>query len=800
MKIFPQSASEKLGYTAVLEAASVYLRSVMGQEELENLKPVSVESIVVHKLSLLRELMDVLQFESEVPFEHPFDIRESAKRSRVKRALLSPEQLHQIRQFCITCRLLQNYLRAKSETHPLLSQLSQQIIPLKEVEREIGEVITEHGSVKDNASPALRQIRKSLGSRRNELRSAIDRIIRQMSKDGYLAEFEATIRNGRMVLPVRAEHKRKISGFVQDVSATGQTVYLEPTETLHINNDIRELEQQERAEIERILMELTAAIGLKHEHLLSNAAQIGRFDLLLATARLSLSLGCSIPSVGAKHQLSLQNARNPVLMLRNRRLPKEQREEIVPLNMKLEPDEKGVIITGPNAGGKSVSLKTAALLSMMAQSGFAIPADDTSTLPLFSGLWLDMGDEQSIDNDLSTFSSRLAWMRETLKGADAGSLVLVDEAGTGTDPEEGVALFQAFLEILHQRGCMILATTHHGNLKVFAHNYPGFVNASMEFDRNRLTPTYRFRKGVPGSSYAFEMSERLGLSPDLLKRARELVGDSKNRLESLITEMEEKAQEAGDIRSKTLREQVKAEKLMRDYEQRLKTLTAERDKLREKALTDAREIMQSANARIEEAIQKVYEAGTDKEKIKQIRAEVNQHRQAVEADLEQTSARRKGRLPDAADASPPKPGDTVRLSDSNATGELIEVNGNQAVVDVNGLRLKTKYKNLVKTQKPKEQKREPVFSTADDDFTPVPVPATLDIRGFRGEQAGSELMHYLDRVSASSLRRIEIIHGKGDGVLKKIVHEQLAKRKEVSKFEFAPWEQGGPGCTIVELG
>lgn len=797
MKIFPSSSPEKLGFNAVIEAASAYIKSVMGEEELENLRAVSAERIVNHKLSLLRELMDALQYENEVPFEHPHDIREYAKRSRVKRALLSPEQLHQVRQFCTTARRLKNHLRSKSETHPLLSQLSQELIPLKEIERKIGDVITDHGSIKDNASPALRQIRKSLGSRRNELRSAIDRIIRQMSKDGYLAEFEATIRNGRMVLPVRAEHKRKISGFVQDVSATGQTVYLEPTETLHINNDIRELEQQERAEIERILMELTAEIGTGHEHLLNNAASVGRFDLLLAIARFSLSLGCSIPEIGESRQLSLENARNPVLMLRNRRMPKEQREEIVPLNMKLEADEKGVIITGPNAGGKSVSLKTVALLSMMAQSGFAIPADDTSSLPLFTGVWLDMGDEQSIDNDLSTFSSRLAWMRETLKGADSGSLVLVDEAGTGTDPEEGVALFQAFLEILHRRGCTILATTHHGNLKVFAHNYPGFVNASMEFDRNRLTPTYRFRKGVPGSSYAFEMSQRLGLSPDLLNRARELVGESKNKLESLITEMEEKAQQAGEIRSKTIREQVKAEKLIRDYEQRLKTLTAERDKLREKALIDARDIMKSANARIEEAIQKVYEAGTDKEKIKEIRAEVAQHRQTVEDDLEQTSARRKGKQED--DKTPPKPGDTVRLTDSNATGELIEVNGNQAVVDVNGLRLKTRYKNLVRTQKPKPQKREPVFSTADDDFNPIPVPPSLDIRGYRGEAAGKELMHYLDRVSASSLRRAEIIHGKGDGILKKIVHEQLAQRSDVRKFEFAPWEQGGPGCTIVEF-
>ncbi|MCH8558541.1 MAG: endonuclease MutS2 [Balneolia bacterium] len=797
MLIYPQSAPDKLGYTVIKEATADYIRSEMGSEELHALQPVSQEKFIRTELELMREMMDMKQFEGSIPFDHPYDIREAARRSRVKRAILDPETIFHTGRFCATCRNLKNFLKNKAETHPVLARFSTRLIPLKELEKAITDVISDTGNVKDNATPALRQIRKSLASRKNDLRSTLDRIIRQMNKDGLLAEFEATIRNGRMVIPVRAEHKRKISGFVQDVSATGQTVYLEPAETLHINNDIRELEQKERQEIERILMELTALIGTDHEMILSNSDAIGKFDLLMAKASLCMRLDCSIPEISESGPLQLVDARNPVLYLKQMKLKKESREPVVPLNMKLIPEEKGVIITGPNAGGKSVSLKTAALMSLMMQSGYAIPADASSVLPVYSGLFLDMGDEQSIDNDLSTFSSRLTWMLDTCNKADAGSLILVDEAGTGTDPEEGVSLFQAFLELMYEKGATIIATTHHGNLKVFAHNHPGFVNASMEFDSTRLTPTYHFQKGLPGSSYAFEISQRLGLPSGLLSRARELVGDSKNRLESLILDMEAKAQEAGDIRRGAEKEKVKTEKLMREYEQRLKTLTSERDKLREKALTDAQDIMKSANARIEEAIRRIYEAGDDKEKIKEIRAGVDAHRKDVDRELRKTSERRKNKGKKSIE--PPKPGDTVRFLDSRSTGELMELNGNQAVVEVNGLRLKTKYKNLEKATPEKSKKKEITLTGTAVSATPRMVSPSLDIRGYRGDDAVKEVMHYLDQVSATSLKKVEIIHGKGDGILKKLVHEELGKRKDVKGFEFAPWEQGGPGCTIAEM-
>lgn len=798
MHIYPDITGQKLGFESVIAAASGYCRSEMGVEEMQALKPVGHIGIIERELGFTREMMAMLSGEEAVPLEHPFDIREAARRSRVERAVLDGESMLKICKFSATSRILKLFVKNRAETYPALALLSQEIIPLKDLEQAIEKVISEQGTVRDNASSALQQIRKSLNSRRNDLRVAIDKIIRRSSKDGHLAEQEPTIRNGRLVIPVKAEHKRKFNGFIQDVSATGQTVYMEPAEALHINNDIRELEKQELREVERLLMQLTADIGHHHKTLLYNASALGKFDAIMARAAFCHFIDGVIPELSESGELFLSDAKNPVLILKNKNLKKDQREKIIPLNLRMEPDEKGLIITGPNAGGKSVALKTIGICQVMVQSGFAIPAREDSVIPVCDAVFLDMGDEQSIDDDLSTFSSRLQWIRETMKNAGAKSLVLVDEAGTGTDPEEGVALYQAFMEEMVERGCRIIATTHHGNLKVFAHNHEEFVNASMEFDQENLSPTYIFKKGVPGSSYAFEIGGRTGISDKLLKRARELVGSSKNRLESLILDMENKAQQAEQIRLDLTLEKAKTNKLKKEFEQRLSSIKNERDKLREKALSEAKDIMMQANARIEEAVQRVYESKGDKEAIKDIRENIEKFRDGVETRLEQTTERRKSKS--RVFKEPPLVGDAVKLLDTNSVGELLEISGKQAVVDVNGLRVKTKFKNLAKTEKPAKKKSGYTLTTpASESYTSSPVRHSLDIRGFRGEAAIRELTFFLDRAISARLNNVEIIHGKGDGILKKMVHEELSRRKDVKSYDLAPWEQGGPGCTLAEL-
>jgi len=798
MITYPHNTQEKLGFISIKESVTAYCRSEMGFEEVEALQPVSHMAIISRELSRTHEMMQLLASGDSIPFEHPHDIRNAAKRSKVERAILDAPSFVQIRQFSATCRILKVFLQTREERCPNLATLSRDIIPLKDIEDAIERIVTEHGTVKDNASAALLQIRKSLNSRRNELRVAMEKIIRRATKDGFMAENEPTIRNGRLVLPVKAEHKRKISGFIQDISSTGQTVYLEPAEALHINNDIRELEQQEYREVERLLMQLTATIGGRYQLLLQNASVIGLFDMILAKSIFCNNLDAIIPEINTTGAIELKKARNPVLILKNKSKPKDQREEVVPLDLELNPPEKGIVITGPNAGGKSVTLKTAGLCQLMMQSGFAIPASEDSRLPVFDSLFLDMGDDQSIDDDLSTFSSRLTWIRETIAQATSNSLILIDEAGTGTDPEEGVAIYQALIEILIERGCTLLCTTHHGNLKVFAHNHPQVVNASMEFNQETLSPTYIFRKGIPGSSYAFEIGQRIGVSGLLLRHARELVGESKNRLESLIVEMESKSQQAEQLRMELALEKTKTEKLFKEYEQRLATLKSERDKIREKALIEAKNIMQGANARIEEAVKRILDSKGNKKAIKAIREEVETHRNTVEEHLDEITEERQEKLKTY--KTPPAIGDFVKLLDSNSVGELAEINGAQAVVLLNGLRVKTKFKNLIKTDKPKQKSASYTLNIADatPDYV-QPAKPTLDIRGFRAEEALRELTIHLDRARAARLGTVEIIHGKGDGILKKFVHEALKQRNDIQSFELAPWEQGGPGCTLARF-
>ncbi|NIR86543.1 endonuclease MutS2, partial [Candidatus Saccharibacteria bacterium] len=468
-----------------------------------------------------------------------------------------------------------------------------------------------------------------------------------------------------------------------------------------------QLESEEKQEIERILRELTTHIRHQRDSIHQNLKTLTTFDVISAKAQLSIDLDGFVPVISESSHLYLKEAYNPLLLLKNLQLPEEKQENVVPLDMELSEDEYSLVITGPNAGGKSVALKTLGLCSMMIQSGFAIPARDSSEIPIFDSIFVDMGDDQSIENDLSTFSSRLEWMKHTLDNADDQSLVLIDEAAAGTDPEEGGALFQSLIEILMERKAKTLVTTHHGSLKVFAHDHEHAVNGSMEFDQDTLSPTYRFKKGVPGSSYAFEIAERMELQDELLHRSRTLLGEAKSDMETLITELESKTQEAEELKKKYNQLQSKTQKERNRYEEKRSAIEKEKEQIREKALKEAKEIMDSANQKIEEAVQRIVEQGQkDGETIKEARKKVESHRKKVSSELQQLEEEQE-QYQDSSEQ--PEVGDLVRLKDANTTGELKEINGNKAVISAGGLRVKTKYNKLVKVEdasdrKPKKQK------------------------------------------------------------------------------------------------
>lgn len=799
MHLFPEHLSNKIGFDSIREATVKKAQSGMAREQLKSLMPFSDRQVIERRLAQVKEMMDLLLNDSAFPLRNLHDVRDYLDKARPENSIIPLEAFVEILELSITARVVKSYIDQRKEHYPALKKISVGLIPLKDLEETLKDVLTENGELRNDASPKLRSIRNNINKRKNDLRTTINRVMGRLSKKGMTSDEGATIRNGRMVIPVQAEYKRKVQGFVHDVSSSGQTVYLEPVEALDINNEIRQLESEEKQEIERILRELTTHVRHQRDSIRQNLETLTTFDVISAKAQLSIDLDGFVPVISESAHLYLKEAYNPLLLLKNLQLPEAKQETVVPLDMELSEDEHCLVITGPNAGGKSVALKTLGLCSMMIQSGFAIPARDSSEFPIFDSIFVDMGDDQSIENDLSTFSSRLEWMKHTLDHADDQSLVLIDEAAAGTDPEEGGALFQSLIEILMERKAKTLVTTHHGSLKVFAHDHKHAVNGSMEFDQDTLSPTYRFKKGVPGSSYAFEIAERMQLQDELLHRSRTLLGEAKSDMETLITELESKTQEAEELKKKYNQLQSKTEKERNRYEEKRSAIEKEKEQIREKALKEAKEIMDSANQKIEEAVQRIVEQGEkDDETINEARKEVETHRRKVSSELQELEEDQ-DQYQDSSEQ--PEVGDLVRLKDANTTGELKEVNGNKAVISAGGLRVKTKYKKLVKVEdasnrKPKKQKVKVNF---EDSSRFKMVKPQLSIRGMRGDAAMKEVQRYIDDAVAAGKSDVQIIHGKGEGILKKLVHEYLDKRKEVDGYEMAPISQGGAGCTVVKF-
>jgi len=794
MQIYPPNLPEKIGFTLILDEAVKHTYTPYGEELLIKQRPAGSAADTNTLNEHTRNWLAVIEKQGVHPLKQLKDVREILSDARVQGAMLSLEAFPIVYENARLARLIKDFFRNDDIEAEALKPHLKRLIPLKDLEEEIKSVITDSGALRDDASPELQSIRKKMNRRKSQLRKTINRLMKKARDKGMSSDEGPTIRNGRMVLPIQAEYKRKVEGFVHDVSASGQTVYVEPVDALQINNDIREFEADEKREIERILRELTNTVRSYSDSLRENIRSIGFFDALNSRVQLGLTLEGSVPQLSTDQLLNIRSARNPNLILKNR-LEKNS-DEVVPLQLSLEKNERGLIITGPNAGGKSVAMKTAGLICYMHQMGYPVPVQADSVLPVLSGLFIDVGDDQSIENDLSTFSSRLQWMRKTLELTAEGGLVLIDEAGTGTDPDEGGALFQSFIEQLIDTGARVIATTHHGSLKVFAHEHPKIVNGAMEFDQDTLSPTYRFRKGVPGSSYAFEIADRMNLHKDVMKRARDLLGNQRNKMGDLLLSLEKQIQKIKTERSSLDKLKKEADDHSARLEKKEKEFDREKKKKLDEAYKEAERIMQTANQRIEAAVEKIISAGQeDKEAIREARKDILNTKQAVKrgkADLDI-------RMEDQSSGKKPEVGDFVTVGESGTTGEVVDISGNQATILVNGMKIKSKLNKISLSEPPKKKKSQNTRSYGGSEQIDLSVKPKLDIRGYRGDAAVKELMHYLDKAVSRGLRQVEIVHGKGEGILKKLVHEHLEERNEIKSYNLAPWEHGGPGCTLVEL-
>ena len=812
LKIYPTTAETKLGFDLIRERLERHTRSRLGQARLDNMQPSTRLEWVREELGRVSELQEAFRFDDAVPLDHILDVRDVLRRVAPEGGFVSPEDLLAVRLALSTLRLTRSYFANRTARYPHLGRVAERIAAYPEIEKRIADAVDDEGRIRDSASPELRRLRRLIIQRQADLREIMQAELRKAIGQGFATEDQPTIRNGRMVIPVRSEARRKVEGFVHDVSATGQTVYIEPSGSLDLNNEVRELEAQERREVESILRDVASGLRAHLEGLRENVKVLALFDLLQAKARLSNELGSVAPALNDAGVMDIRKGRNPVLLLRFLRAAEEDgvHREVVSLDLNLGEHYRTLVITGPNAGGKTVAMKTVGLFALMLSYGLPIPVDPLSSGCLFHHLIVDIGDEQSIEEDLSTFSSHVANLKYMIRHSSPEALVLIDEAGTGTDPAEGGALAQAVLEHLTHSGARTIATTHHGTLKVFAHETEGVENGSMQFDQATLSPTYRFLSGVPGSSYAFEIARRIGLDGGLLDRAANLVGRQKTSLEELIASFQARTQALDEQLRLAETEVRRATEEKERYEERSAALRDKTDEIRRQALEEADRVLREANARVERTIRQIREAQAEREATLQAREQLD----AFKADLgrkqkELDARRKKIRRPGGPKSAgvpkslsrPIQAGDQVVLDGGTTPAEVLDIANGEAAIAFGSVRMRVALDRLVRVGGARRQQVtvRQVQGSGQTDISALGVRNTVDLRGRRADEAVQEVEMLIDRALLANLDEVEILHGKGTGALRSAIHEYLARRSEVESFEDASWNQGGSGVTIVRL-
>ncbi|MCB9250069.1 MAG: Smr/MutS family protein [Ignavibacteriales bacterium] len=600
--------------------------------------------------------------------------------------------------------------------------------------------------------------------------------------DSYVVQEEyITQRDGRLVIPIKAEHKRHVKGFIHSESNTGQTVYIEPEQTLELNNEILSLSFAEKREIERIFKELTIVIGNNSQILRLAFNAITDLDIIFANAKYSMEVIGSFPEINESRIINIMDARHPIL------LKKIGREKSIPLNFAFEKNNI-TIITGPNAGGKTVVLKTLGLIALLVQSGIHVPVHPDSEIIFFESVMLDIGDEQSLEDDLSTFSSHLRNINEIITSANEKTLILIDEIGTGTDPSEGTALATSFLMTLQKKHSIVIATTHHGNLKIIASEMEGFQNASMEYDLENLAPTYKFRQGIPGSSYAFEVASKIGFEKYTIDLAKQYLDTNKNKVENFIVELENKSMELTKKLNQLEIENARLSGLTSLYERENKKLKEQKENILKDTKQKAELFLMDINSQFENTIKRIKENNAEKNIIKEEKEKIQQIKQVVKKEFELP-------IENLIKKEIFEVNDYVKIKDSGTTGEIVEIDNqkNIATIDTGSLRIKVKIRSLIHTKKTIPKNENPLF------FSNNLSSSTLDIRGRKPEDIEFEIIKFIDDAYLSNLKNVEIIHGKGTGVLRETVHLILKNHEMVKSFSLEHADFGGAGATHVDL-
>ncbi|MBQ7489775.1 MAG: Smr/MutS family protein [Bacteroidales bacterium] len=813
--IYPDSFEGKIGFDTIRELLKGECVSTMGRKLVDDMAFSDDYDNIARQLDETAEFQSVLLFGRPFPAEDYFYMSDVFARLHIDGTFIELDELVQLRGFLKAIIDAVTYFRIEHEDgrYERLWSICEPVILEKDLLSSINRILDEKGNMRDNASETLRRIKSDIIRISREADHKIRKLLTAAKEEGFVKEdAEMTIRNGRLCIPVPAQFKRKVRGFIHDESATGQTVFIEPTEVFDANNELKDLLNAEKREIIRILTEITNEIRPAIPNLKSGQDFLGTIDFIRAKAKFAIRINANKPHLHNSQLLNWERAIHPLLFLNFQ----DQNKVVQPLDIQLNAKQRILIVSGPNAGGKSVCLKSVALLQYMLQCGLLVPMKETSDMGIFSDFFIDIGDEQSIDNDLSTYSSHLKNLKMMVENLDKSSLFLIDEFGSGTEPTLGGAMAEAILETIYTTGAFGIITTHYGNLKMFPENHPASVNGAMLFDINAIKPLFILRIGKPGSSFTYEIAKNIGFPTQIIENAVSKSGraqiDYEHKLEELEIEKLEIEKELKRIRQTD----EKLAELIEQYNEKFAEFDKVRKDILQKAKNQATNIINNANKVIESTIREIKENKADNVKTKAARSNISEMKKELEKEIEniETEKRVKTIMPkkiykkpeaESSDTAAITTGDSVYLKNIQTVGEVTKVQGDDITVSFNSISFKTTLDQVERISKKEERavQRSTRFdggSLAEAMNKKVAkFQTTLDLRGQRAEDAITELEFYIDEAVLLSVHQVKILHGKGNGILRTEVRKYLSRHKEVKSFDDERLEFGGSGITVVNL-
>ena len=872
--IYPNNYEFKIGFDTIRHLLKEHCVSTLGKEKVDELSFSDDATVVNEQMAQIREFRRLMQATEKPEMNYFFDVRESVAHIRMENTHLEEDELFDLRRSLETIGKIVDFLnrgekleaRGESYPYPALHRLAEDVQTFPAIIRRIDSILDKFGKIKDSASMTLAGIRHDMEQTAGSISRTLYTILHSAQRDGLVAQDVApTLRDGRLMIPVAPGLKRRIKGIVHDESATGKTVFIEPAEVVEANNKVRELEAQERREIIRILTVFSDELRPHVQEVLDSYHFLAQIDLIQAKAEMAEQMQAFEPEVKAEPYIDWIRAIHPLLQ----RSLQKQDKKVVPLDIRLNlpnPSQGGahdtpplgggregflLIISGPNAGGKSVCLKTVGLLQYMVQCGLSIPIGDRSTVGLFQNIMIDIGDEQSIADDLSTYSSHLLNMKNMMKQANSRTLLLIDEFGGGTEPTIGGAIAEAVLKQFWKKETFGVITTHYQNLKHFAEDHPGVVNGAMLYDRHQMQALFQLSIGQPGSSFAIEIARKTGIPEEVISDASEIVGSDYIQSDKYLQDIVRDKRYWEGKRQTIHQHEKSLEGHIQRYETNLEEIERERKQILSRAKQQAEELLAEANRRIENAIREIKEAQAEKERTREVREELQEFREQVKNDntrglmseedfakklrqmeerkarkaqrkekkgeeeriaSEKLAARAKANLNDT--NRPLAVGDSVRIKGTNSVGEIESIQGKQATVIFGGLRSKVKLEQLERSEKVKVNSEK--FATAIDKHAHLAIQTShmtratmedrrqnfhqdLDVRGMRGDEALDTVMHFIDDAILIGLSRVRILHGTGTGALRQLIRQYLATVPNVKKAKDEHVQFGGAGITVVDL-